>query len=239
MIKKILCLGLISFICGLPVFAKTDTPTKKNSIIVCQEHDMQIQKRINEIAFKILNANKIDKRIVFYYNSKDNLIKGAPEIVKRQIVIYDKSLQYAESDDELAAILAREISVARKSFDGSLGGLVSSAQVKMAPKKYELVSDRRAVEYLVKAGYNPVGLITFINKSCPQGRQDKISKHNLTSKRLMYIYEKIFFDYPYFLVNNEYLHNEYYQNFLLTSVENRKKLLEMARVNERGRVRYE
>ena len=82
---------------------------------------------------------------------------------------------------------------------------------------------------MVKAGYNPLGLITYINKTCPQARQDKISGSNLTSRRLAYIYEKIYTQYPNFLVNNAYINNEYYQNFLLTSLENRKKVAEKSR----------
>ena len=98
--------------------------------------------------------------------------------------------------------------------------------MKAAPKKYELVFDKLAVDYMVKAGYNPIGLITFLNKSCPQARQDKFSTKNLTSKRLAYIYERIYTKYPSFLTNNSYQYNDYYQNFLLTSQENRKKLEE-------------
>jgi hypothetical protein len=51
----------------------------------------------------------------------------------------------------------------------------------------------------------------------------------LTSKRLAYIYEKIYMQYPCFLVDNKYINNEYYQNFLLSSVENRKKVAEKAK----------
>ena len=81
-----------------------------------------------------------------------------------------------------------------------------------------------AVDYMVNAGYNPIGLITFINKSFPQARQDKFSSNNLTSKRLAHIYERIYIQYPSFLVNNIYLKNDSYQNFLLTSQDNRQKL---------------
>ena len=58
---------------------------------------------------------------------------------------------------------------------------------------------------MVKAGYNPLGLITYIHKTVPQARQDKISSNNLTSKRLANIYEKIYMQYPSFLVNNTYI----------------------------------
>lgn len=228
--NKFLLFLLLTTFC-IPAFSLEDD--------IPYEKTMPIQKKLDEIGTRILNANKIDKRITFYYSPKDFLIKGMQEVTKRQIVIFDKDLQYAETDDEIAALLARQISFARKSFDGSLGGAVSGLQIKMAPKKYETVADKRAVEYLVKAGYNPLGLITFINKSCPQARQDRFSNHNLTSKRLMYIYEKIYFDYPYFIANDTYIKNSYYQNFLLTSGENRRKLQEAVKIGRRGIAQYE
>ena len=79
---------------------------------------------------------------------------------------------------------------------------------------------------MVKAGYNPLGLITYINKTCPQKRQDTFSSNNLTSKRLAHIYEYIYMKHPNFIINNQYINNEYYQNFLLTSQENRRLLKE-------------
>ena len=188
----------------------------------------KINTRINNIGTKILNANKIEKRIVFTYdkNTKLNLLKGTETLTKRQVVVYGDAYGDLETDEELAAYLAREIPAALRSYDGIANGWLSSAKIKAAPKKYELVFDKFAVDYLVKAGYNPLALIIYINKTCPQKRQDTISNKNLTSKRLAHIYEYIYMKYPYFLVNNSYLENEYYQNFLLTSQNNRKLLRE-------------
>ena len=201
--------------------------------------EITIQNQISNIGMKILNSNKIDKRIVFTYSKDDKKFKGVPELTKRQIVVYDDVLKYAEYEDEVAAMLARKISDALKSFDGAWGGMVSAAQVKMAPKKYEMVADKRAVDFMVKAGYNPLGLITFINKSCPQKRFDRFSNHNLTSKRLAAIYEYIFTKYPYFIVNNTYLENPVYQNFLLNSINNRKLLESKIRSKSNSKVNYE
>lgn len=186
-----------------------------------------IEARINSIGVKILNANKIDKRVVFVYSEKDKLklLKGTEALTKRQVVVYQNDYKNIETDDELAAYVAEQIPVAARSYQGGTGFL-SSVKMKAAPKKYELVFDKLAVDYMVKAGYNPLGLITWINKSCPQARQDKLSHSNLTSKRLALIYERIYTKYPSFLAKNTYIQNEYYQNFLLTSQENRKLLQE-------------
>lgn len=212
---------VFSLIIFLPAYAFQDENLTKEN---------QIQTRINNVGAKILNANKFEKRVTFVYDEegKKSLVKADKTITKRQVVVFGEAYKNISSDDELAAYIAREIPAAIRSYKGGTG-LLSSVQLKAAPKKFELVFDKLAVDYMVKAGYNPLGLITYIHKTCPQARQDKISGSNLTSKRLAYIYEKIYTQYPSFLVNNTYLKNETYQNFLLTSLENRKKVAEKAK----------
>lgn len=222
--KKILL--LISAVLMLPAFADEN----------------EIQTRIDRVGTKILNSNKIESRVIFVYNEnqKENILNNTNTLTKRQVIVYGKKYKNIQSDDELAGYLSREIASAVRSYDGIGNGWLSSVKIKAAPKKYELVFDKLAVDYMVKAGYNPLGLIVFINKTCPQTRQDKISNKNLTSKRLAHIYERIYFNYPSFLVNNTYLENEYYQNFLLTSQNNRRMLEEkVMSKNFRQELKYE
>ena len=203
--------------------------------------EQSIQGRINRVGAQILNANKIDGRIIFVYDkdAKDSLLKMDTTVTSRQIVMYKEYYKHIADENELAAYLAREISNASRTFDGMGNGLLTALQIKAAPKKFELVADKRAVDYMVKAGYNPLALITFINKAYPQHYQDLISNKNLTSKRLAHIYEYIFTKYPYFLTNNEYLENPNYQNFLLTSINNRKLLEEKIQNDSREKLKYE
>ena len=225
-------LVLLFLILFSPVFASQDDDLIREN---------QIQARINNVGEKILNANKFEKRVTFVYDEegKKSLLKVDRTITKRQVVVFGEAYKNIQSDDELAAYIAREIPAAIRSYKGGTG-LLSSVQLKAAPKKYELVFDKLAVDYMVKAGYNPLGLITYIHKTYPQARQDKISGSNLTSKRLACIYEKIYMQYPSFLVQNTYLKNETYQNFLLTSTENRKKVAQRAKnpITSRG-IKYE
>ncbi|MBE7702926.1 MAG: hypothetical protein E7Z89_02620 [Cyanobacteria bacterium SIG28] len=221
--RKILYIFLLLLIC-------TNVKAFDESVLVEQN---SIQSRIDNLGNKILNSNSLSKRVVFVYDdvSKKNMIKECDTLTKRQVVVYKDDYKYIASDDELAAYLSREIPAAIRSYDGIASGWLSSAKIKAAPKKYELVFDKFAVDYMVKAGYNPLGLITFINKSCPQARQDAVSTKNLTSKRLAHIYEYIYMKYPYFLENNTYQTNEHYQNFLLTSQKNRQMLSDKIRSN--------
>lgn len=200
-----------------------------------------IQTRIDSVGVNLLNKNKIQKRIVFAYNkqNKKNAISLDKTLTKRQVIVYDGLYQSVQTDDELAAMLAREISLAVKSYSGMWGGAIDTAQTALGAKKFETVADKRAVDYMVKAGYNPLALIVYINKTCPQRRQDRFGRHNLTSKRLARIYEYITYKYPEYLKDNSYVQNKYYQNFLLNSVENRRKLEEKIRTNSAKEIKYE
>lgn len=226
---KILVLLLAIFLFNMPTFAN-DTVLEKARTI---------QERIDNCGYKILNANKIEKRIVFEYDKKTAKIKYPNSVKNRKVVLYENDYQFISNNDELAAYLAREISLAICSFDGVARGFLRSLQVCASPKKFEIVADKRAVDYMVMAGYNPIGLITYIQKSSPQARQDLISNKNLTSKRLALIYEYIFTKYPYYLLHNPYIQTEAYQNFLLTSYKNRKLLEEKITSGSKKAVKYE
>ena len=219
--KKIIITVMLMLLSSMSVLAITD-----DEII----QDQSIQARVNRVGTQILNANKIQGRIIFVYDKT---------VSKREIIMYQEYYRQISDENELAAYLAREISNASRTYDGIGNGWLTAVQIKAAPKKFETVADKRAVDFMVKAGYNPVALITFINKAFPQHYQDFISNKNLTSKRLALIYEYIYTKYPYYLANNEYLENPHYQNFLLNSTYNRKLLETKVKNGTRENLKYE
>ncbi len=230
--KKIIITVMLMLLSSMSVLAITD-----DEII----QDQSIQARVNRVGTQILNANKIQGRIIFVYDktAKESLIKMDKTVSKREIIMYQEYYRQISDENELAAYLAREISNASRTYDGIGNGWLTAVQIKAAPKKFETVADKRAVDFMVKAGYNPVALITFINKAFPQHYQDFISNKNLTSKRLALIYEYIYTKYPYYLANNEYLENPHYQNFLLNSTYNRKLLETKVKNGTRENLKYE
>lgn len=230
--KKLFIIAVIMFLNSANVFAIEDLQLIK---------EQSIQNQINMLGAKILNANKIDKRIIFVYDKaeKKSLLKTADTITKRQIVLYENDFKFISNEDEAAAYISREILTAVKSYRGAWRGGLSAVQIKAAPKKYELISDKTAVDYMVNAGYDPIGLITFIHKSCPQKRFDRFSNKNLTSKRLAHIYEYIYTKYPYYLANNKYFETETYQNFLLSSIFNRSLLEQKIKTHSTEELKYE
>ena len=109
----------------------------------------------------------------------------------------------------------------------------------ISPRKYEYKADKRAVDYLVNAGYNPLAIIVMDTKIMSQFRYEFFGTHPLSSRRVMEVYEYIYEKYPSFLANNRYADNIYYQNFLLTSENNRKKLAEKIKTNSKKKVKYD
>ena len=181
--KFILICALILLI--LPAFAADEAKLIEQQTI---------QSRIDDCGSKLLNSNKIEKRVVFAYSEaeKSGLLEVDKDLTRRQVVVYSGKYKFVDSDDELAAVLARDIAIAVRTYDGIFNGSLRALQIKAAPKKFEIVADKTAVDYMVKAGYNPLGLITYIQKTSPQRRFDMISNKNLTSKRLAMIYEYIY-----------------------------------------------
>ena len=88
--KKILFLSLAILFSLINAQANESVLAKQNTI----------QTRINKTGTKILNSNKLNKRVVFVYDneSKEGLIKGTKPLTKRQVVVYEEIYKYIEND---------------------------------------------------------------------------------------------------------------------------------------------
>lgn len=205
--------------------------------VVSNESAAKVQNQISRIGFRILNANSIDKRMVFYFDS-NKTINAYTYPRDRRIVMLRGLYNMLGSEDEVAAVLSHEISHAIDSYDGIFRGYFSSLATAMNPKKYEYKSDKRAVDYMVKAGYHPAAMIVMMNKALPQERYDWYGTHPLTSRRMMEVYAYIYKKYPEYLVNNPFEKDVYYQNFLLNSKNNREKFQKHVETKSKGNVNY-
>lgn len=188
-----------------------------------QKNQREKQNSVNEVGFRILNANKIKYPMNFCYNNK-NTVNAYSAHSNRNITVYNGIINYMDDEDELAAVISHEISHSIDSSEGIMRGYFSFVPYIFTPRKFERKADKRAIDFMVKAGYNPVAMIVMMNKAFPQYRYEFLSTHPLASRRMMYVYEYIYLKYPEYLKNNKYYDNIYYQNFLLTSQENRRKL---------------
>ena len=133
--KKIILTILMLFL--VPAFA--------NQIdIELQKYNLTYEK-INNIGANLLNCNKIPKRVVFAYNDTDKkrILDIYDELTKRQVVVYDEQYKNISDDNELAAMLAREIALVIKSYKGMWGGRIDALQVAASSKKFEVFADKR------------------------------------------------------------------------------------------------
>lgn len=184
------------------------------------ERDGQYQKQIRDTGFRILNANNIERRMTFRFDS-ENKKKIKFSVSKSSITLYKGILPYFENDDELAAILCREMAY----ITDAGHGIFRRTSMGFNPRKYEMKSDKKGVDYMVKAGYNPIAMIMILNKLTgePNTVESYVYKHS-GYERMVYIYDYIFQKYPVFISNNEYLNDPVYQNFLYSTKNERKKI---------------
>ena len=232
--KKILVLIFALIITALStVFATSD------GLLTTSKELEALQRHVNEIGYNLLNSNGIDKRMVFIFDNSTKTINAGTSNFNRSIVLYRGLYNMLEEDDEIAAVLGHEISNGIDSYDGIFKGAFTGLRYFFTPRKYEYKADKRAIDYMVNAGYNPVAMIVMMNKVLGQNRYDWWFTYPLASRRMMQVYEYIYTKYPEYLANNKYKNNLYYQNFLLTSKENRAKFQEKVKTKSTKKVKYQ
>jgi len=150
--------------------------------------DQEMQKRLDAIGIKVSAASdRQDLRYTFAIINDPEL--NAFTTVGGYVYV-NSGLMQAANDDELACVLAHEVGhvAARhsvKKLETSMGyqilasiaaGLTKQATIVNATdiifnltslgysRKDEFLSDKLAVKYARKAGYSPIGMITFLDK---------------------------------------------------------------------------
>lgn len=228
--KRIVIGIIFTMLINMPVFADWDVKT-----------EAELQKRMNEVGFNLLNSSRIEHRLIFKVINRAFTRDICSDVssINRTVWLKPDILPYIDSDDELAGILSHQISHGVDTYEGALRGYLSILNYWVAPNKYDEKADKRAVDYMVNAGYNPLALIVILNKIGKQYRYDVFSNHSLISRRMMKIYEHIYLKYPSVLADNEYKDNIYYQNFLLISRKNRLKFQDKIETKSKGKIKYD
>lgn len=171
------------------------------------------EKKIIDIGQKILYANKIDKRVPFVV-SRTKVINATSASWDKTVTIYLGLMRYMENDDEMAGVIAHEIVHSLDSYGGPMKWMAMSFN----SSQYELKADTMAVDMMVKAGYNPVAIITGDNKWMGEAQWDfgLFTSHPKTSKRLFEVYKYIYKKYPQYL-NSQMTKSPSYQLFLISA----------------------
>lgn len=221
--KKIFTLSAALIMAASPVFAEsiiqfTTSSDVPDSIIIHSDvnlnnywksTDIRV-KKVQSVAQRIMLANKIDKRITFNLNRNLNTVNASTATYTRSIDIYAGLLQYMSNDDELAFVIAHEIAHAVETYSSPF----KFAAMRYNSKKYEMKADLMAIDYMVKAGYNPIAAITVANKIFDEAVFDWgfLYTHPKGSKRLAKIYKHIYVKYPKYL-NSDMTSDSFFKTF--------------------------
>lgn len=167
------------------------------------------QEKVNSIATNILMKNKIDKRASIYVASK-SIAQASSNSYYKDIIIYAGMLNLIDNDDELAFILGHEMAHSHEAY----GGFVKLMAMNLNSKNYEYKSDLKAIDYMVKAGYDPISAIIIGNKIFEEPLYDWgfLATHPKGSKRLLAMYKYIYRKYPQYLTS-EKTNSPYFKNF--------------------------
>lgn len=167
------------------------------------------QEKVLTVGQKILVDNKIDKRVPLFVPTK-NIANAYANIYDKTVNVYEGMLYYIDNDDELAYVLSHEIAHSIEAYDG----FIKYVAMKANSKKYEQKADIIAIDYMVKAGYNPIAAISMGNKIFGEPLFDWgfTYTHPKGSKRLLAMYKHIYVKYPSYL-NSAYTKTASYKNF--------------------------
>lgn len=190
------------------------------------------EQKLNIVGAKLLNANKINKRVVFNVNSSTS-VNAFAAYSNKTVSVNKGTFNYIDNDDELAAILAHEIAHTIDYY----GGFGKAITMTFNSKSYEHKADLLAIDYMVNAGYNPIAMITVMNKIGGESVWDWgiFWSHPKTSSRLMKDYEYIYVKYPKYL-SSDMTKNINYVNWTYTAQKdiNKFEQKEKAKAAKRG-----
>lgn len=172
-------------------------------------------KRVNTIGTKLLKANNLPDGITFKVSDEDTV--NAYANINKEVYVYRGLLEAVENDDELAGVIAHEmghiinghcakqtllngiisqINPKTKTAAGATGvelaKTLSSAKISRSD---ETEADLTAVDLMMKAGYNPLALISVLNKICGN-YVDILQTHPSGEKRLLAIFDYANYNYP-------------------------------------------
>jgi len=199
---------------------------KKLSINIEKKYELiknsQQNQLINEIGRKLAKYSEL-KGMNYHFRILKKEGPNAFSIPGGYIYVTYDLFDYVQSDDELAGILAHEIAhvihnhalkqirdntkytlltilavlLTREPDVGILGKLTTITFLNQYSRKYEEEADLTAIDLLVKAGYNPVGFFTFLERLYvremfrPEVNLGIFQTHPETKERVNYIKNKL------------------------------------------------
>ena len=194
-ILAILCLFIAATVNAETIFVESNV----NIDNYWQKSTWLEVKVVDKVGRRLIHANNLKRAPIFVERNR-KLVNAYASSYNKRVVIYMGTLAYINNDDELAFILGHELAHAQDFYDGFL----KTIGMQFNRKKYEYSADLKSIDYMVKAGYNPIAAIIISNKIFDEPFCDWgiLSTHPTGSKRLIKMYEYIYKKYPSYLTSN-------------------------------------
>jgi len=209
--KRFLIILVLFLVGNLANAEFIEMETNVNMANYWEKNGKDVQK-IMEVGTKIINANKLDKRVPIKMERTPKVINASSTFWDKTVSISSGILPYMDNDDEMASILGHEIAHSLDSYEGFFKWVVMIFNL----REYEYKADLVGIDLMVKAGYNPIAAICTANKWMGEEPLDLFFTHPRASKRLMAMYKYIYVKYPWAL-KTDMIHNVNYENFLYAS----------------------
>lgn len=224
--KKILLTFLILFL--------------NSCLAVTDWNSTQALNRVNAIGTKILKANNVNYPITFKVSDTQDV--NAYANINKEIYVYRGLLEYVSNDEELAGVISHEMGhiinghcakqgvlntgIATVMGMMNVNNIVNAVGQQLATSKIsrndELEADITGVDLMTKAGYNPLAMVSLLNK-ISGNYIDIFQSHPSGEKRILNVYEYIEYNYNSKLQKG-YNTDSYKKalSFITPSVEDRK-----------------
>ena len=192
---------------------KTTTQTTNTKTVWTSTNGLE---RVKKVGTNLLSKNSLPTQITFKVVQTDEINAFASG--ENELCVYTGLLNYVNDDNELAGVIAHEIGhilnnhVAKQSLATTVSSsVIANANIdervrtgmaiannlsllKMS-RAQENEADVTGVDLMVKAGYNPLAMVSVLYK-ISGNYIDIMQTHPSGDKRTMYIYDYITYAYP-------------------------------------------
>lgn len=170
-------------------------------------------KRVNNIGSKLLKANNVNYDIEFKVSNEEDV--NAYANLDKEIYVYKGLLEFVDNDEELAGVIGHEMGhiinghCAKQGILGTAVAVVANmlskneivtaigttlAQSKLS-RTDEFEADISGVDLMTKAGYNPLAMVSLLNKISGDAYIDILQTHPSGEKRILNVYNYIEYNY--------------------------------------------